>query len=48
MENGIDIRTVSELLGHSDAGFTLETYTHMIPGSREAAAEVIGKVVFGE
>jgi integrase len=48
LKNGIDIRTVSELLGHSDAGFTLETYTHMIPGSREAAAEVIGRVVFGD
>ena len=28
LQNGVDIKTVSAMLGHYDAGFTLRTYTH--------------------
>ena len=28
LQNGIDVKTVSSMLGHFDAGFTLRTYTH--------------------
>ena len=28
LQNGVDIKTVSGMLGHFDAGFTLRTYTH--------------------
>ena len=28
LQNGIDVKTVSSMLGHSSAGFTLATYTH--------------------
>ena len=28
LQNGVDIKTVSSMLGHYDAGFTLRTYTH--------------------
>lgn len=28
IENGVDIKTVSELLGHADVNITLSTYVH--------------------
>jgi integrase len=35
LDAGESIRAVSEYLGHSDPGFTLRTYTHLMPGSTE-------------
>ena len=29
IQNGVDIKTVSNILGHYSAGFTLDTYTHI-------------------
>ena len=29
LQNGVDVKTVSSILGHYDAGFTLRTYTHV-------------------
>ncbi len=38
LQNGVDIKTVSGMLGHYSAGFTLDTYTHITtPTQREAA-----------
>ncbi|MGW2143198.1 tyrosine-type recombinase/integrase [Nonomuraea bangladeshensis] len=34
---GVDIRTVAEYLGHSDPGFTLRTYTHLMPDAADRA-----------
>ena len=28
LQNGVDVKMVSTMLGHHDAGFTLRTYTH--------------------
>jgi integrase len=35
LDAGENIKAVSAYLGHSDAGFTLRTYTHLMPGSDE-------------
>ena len=35
LDAGESIRAVSEYLGHSDPGFTLRTYTHLMPDSSE-------------
>ncbi|GAA0190915.1 hypothetical protein GCM10008944_03740 [Cytobacillus oceanisediminis] len=37
LEHGVSIKAVSEYLGHADAGFTLRTYTHVMPSSGERA-----------
>ncbi|ARE60689.1 hypothetical protein ADH66_12470 [Acutalibacter muris] len=42
LQNGIDVKTVSSMLGHYDAGFTLRTYTHATRQKQEQAAEKIG------
>jgi integrase len=34
---GVDVRTVAEYLGHSDPGFTLRTYTHLMPDAADRA-----------
>jgi integrase len=35
LDAGESIRAVSEYLGHSDPGFALRTYTHLMPSSTE-------------
>lgn len=42
LQNGIDVKTVSAMLGHYDAGFTLRTYTHATRQMQEQAAEKMG------
>ena len=38
---GVDIRTVAEYLGHSDAGFTSRTYTHLMPDAADRARKAM-------
>ena len=42
LQNGVDVKTVSSMLGHFDAGFTLRTYTHVTRQMQENAAEKMG------
>ena len=42
LQNGVDIKTVSAMLGHYDAGFTLKTYTHTTRAAQEEAAQKMG------
>ena len=38
LQNGVDVKTVSSMLGHFDAGFTLRTYTHATRQKQDEAA----------
>lgn len=42
LQNGVDIKTVSSMLGHYDAGFTLRTYTHATRQKQDEAAAMMG------
>ena len=42
LQNGVDVKTVSSMLGHYDAGFILRTYTHATRQMQEQAAEKMG------
>ena len=42
LQNGADVKTVSSMLGHCDAGFTLHTYTHTTRQMQRNAAEKMG------
>ena len=42
LQNGVDVKTVSSMLGHYDAGFTLRTYTHATRQMQAQAAEKMG------
>lgn len=42
LQNGVDVKTVSSMLGHFDAGFTLRTYTHATRQKQDEAAQTMG------
>ena len=39
IQQGIDAKTVSSILGHYSAGFTLDTYTHVTNEMQKDAAQ---------
>jgi integrase len=41
LDGGESIKAVSEYLGHSDPGFTLRTYTHLMPSSDERTRRAV-------
>ena len=41
LQNGVDIKTVSGMLGHFSAGFTLDTYAHVTGDMQRQAAQVM-------
>ena len=45
LQNGVDIKTVSGMLGHFSAGFTLSAYVHSTPGMKQSAADAIGNTI---
>lgn len=51
LANGVDAKTLSGILGHTDASFTLDTYTHVTSDMKEKASQVIGdfmEEIFGK
>ena len=47
LQNGVDVKTVSGMLGHFSAGFTLDTYAHVTTASQRQAAKTMGSVISG-
>ena len=47
LQNGVDIKTVSGMLGHYSAGFTLDTYAHVTTAAQKEAANTMGNVLSG-
>ena len=45
LQSGVDVKTVSTMLGHSSAGFTLNVYTHSTSRMQQEAARIVGKVM---
>lgn len=41
LDAGVSIKVVSENLGHSDPGFTLRTYTHLMPSAEDKSRNAI-------
>ncbi|MFC1848365.1 tyrosine-type recombinase/integrase [Chloroflexota bacterium] len=39
LQQGINVKVISERLGHSSIAITLDTYSHVLPGMQEAAAQ---------
>ena len=42
LTSGVDAKTLSGILGHTNASFTLDTYTHMTTDMHRKAAGVVG------
>ena len=48
IQQGVDVKTVSSILGHYSAGFTLDTYTHTTTQMKQEAADTIGSMISRE
>lgn len=47
LQQGVHPKIVSERLGHSSIGITLDTYSHVLPNMQETAAEAIERAMTG-
>ena len=47
LQAGVPTKIISERLGHATAAFTLQTYTHVIPGMDQAAADTVAALILG-
>jgi site-specific recombinase XerD len=49
LHDGVDVRALADYLGHSDPGFTLRVYTHLMPSApdrmRSAVDAALGSPV---
>ncbi|MDK2933586.1 MAG: hypothetical protein PWP27_1396 [Clostridiales bacterium] len=43
-ERGVPEKTISDLLGHSSISFTLDTYTHVLPDTKQDAIKVLDEI----
>jgi|tagenome__1003787_1003787.scaffolds.fasta_scaffold20971291_3 hypothetical protein len=47
LRKGVHPKIESERLGHSSIGITLETYSHVLPGMQEEAAQAFDRLFPG-
>ena len=45
LTSGVDAKTLSGILGHTNASFTLDTYTHVTTDMQKNAAVVVGDFI---
>ncbi|SIS01981.1 Phage integrase family protein [Micromonospora avicenniae] len=45
LDAGESVKALSEYLGHADPGFTLRTYTHLMPTSEDRTRRAVDKVL---
>lgn len=45
LAHGVSIEELADYLGHADPGFTLRTYTHLVPSNHERARLAIDEVI---
>lgn len=44
MSQSVPVKIVSEMLGHADVGITLRTYSHVMPGMQQQAADAMDRL----
>lgn len=42
LTSGVDVKTLSGILGHTKTAFTLDTYTHVTGDMHRKASEIVG------
>ena len=45
LKSGVDVKTLSSMLGHYSAGFTLDTYAHVTTYAQMKAAQTMGNIL---
>ena len=46
LRNGVDVKTVSSMLGHYSAGFMLDTCAHVTTDTQFKAAQTMGNISY--
>ena len=44
-QGGVDPKTLAGILGHTNASFTLDTYTHVTSDMQKSASAVVGNMM---
>jgi integrase len=47
LQAGVPAKVVSDRLGHATVAFTLDVYSHAVPGLQEEAADKVAALIFG-
>jgi integrase len=47
LKEGVNVKVVSERLGHASISITLDTYAHVLPSMQQTAADAIDGAIFG-
>ena len=47
LQNGVDVKTLSAMLGHYSAGFILDTYAHVTTSMQKQAVNAVGNFLSG-
>jgi integrase len=45
---GVPPKVISQRLGHATIAITMDTYSHVIPGLDEQAAETVARLILGD
>jgi integrase len=45
---GVPAKIVSERLGHANIAITMDTYSHVLPGMDERAANAVARLILGD
>ena len=45
LSRGVNVKVVSEMLGHADISITLRIYAHVMPNMQQAAADVMDSML---
>ena len=45
---GVPPKVISQRLGHATIAITMDTYSHVIPGLHEQAAETVARLILGD
>ena len=48
MEQGMDPKTLSEIMGHYSVSFTLDTYAHVLDGHKKEAVSLLGDLFIAQ
>lgn len=48
LQSGVSIKTVSDVLGHSQASLTADTYVHLVPALESEAVNGLGRLLNGK
>ena len=47
LAQGVNVKVISERLGHASIVITLDTYAHVLPNMQKEATDILSKALYG-